>query len=144
MKKIILIVPIVLAFNLNNKLHAQSDSTITDTAAYINQIITGTNKYIGKSFSVLENDLKLQIQSISGIPSQYANIEYATFFYFSKVIFDPELIMPNYGLLIYWQNPYNDLRLSDSLSKEGSEWNPETDSLYRSGTYIIKRIDPHY
>ena len=134
----------LFAFLLNLKVNAQSNSTITDTSAYIKQIIASQNKYIGKSFAVLADDLKLPIKSICGTFSQYGNIEDATFFYFSKYVFDPELQMPNYGFLIYWQMPYNDLRISDSLSKDGSEWTPETDSLYRSGMYIIKAIVPQY
>ena len=141
MKKIILL--ILIAFNLTINLNAQSDSTITDTASYVNQIIGNNKNYKGKSFSVLEDDLKLPIKSICGIFYQYGNIEEVTSFFFSKFIFEPELIMPNYGFLIYWQKPYNNLKLSDSLSKGGSEWNVKTDSLYRSGTYIIDTIVPY-
>ena len=143
MKKIKLLILITFVFILYGRLKAQSDSTITDTAAYVNQIITNNNKYTGKSFAVLEDDLKLPIKEIGGISGQYTDIEYVTFFFFSHYIFDPELKMPNHGFLIYWKKPYNNLDLSDSLSKGGSEWNTQTDSLYRSGTYIIDSIVPY-
>ena len=60
---------------------AQTDSTITDTIAYIQRIVGNKGKYIGKPFSVLEKDLKLPVMSFAGAIAQYLNREEETVFF---------------------------------------------------------------
>ena len=136
MKKLVMFLLVALIFLFSKNSDAQTDSIITDTGAYIQQIAANKKKYIGKSFSALEKDLKLPIMSCGGTIGKYLNQESATLIFFRKIIYSPHVTIPSHGLTIYWQPPYNDLFLSMRLSDNG-KWNSKTDSLYNSGKYII-------
>ena len=142
MKKLVMFLVVAFIFIFNKNASAQTDSTMSDTIAYIQQIVANKEKYIGKSFSVLAKDLKLPVMSSCGAIGKYLNREESTVFFFRKIVTFPDIWIPSHGLSIYWQPPYNDLFLPLRLSPSGN-WNDKTDSLYNSGKYIIADIDEY-
>ncbi|WP_447641021.1 MULTISPECIES: hypothetical protein [Chitinophagaceae] len=68
MKRIFIATVMLLISIIYNQLKAQ----VADTAAYLKQIVAQKSQYIGKPFSTLARDLKIQIKYFT----PYADIHY--------------------------------------------------------------------
>ena len=137
MKKIIIIAVCLFLIKTN-----ASKAQVTDTLAYLQQIVANKSSYIGKPFSALENDLKIQIKNFSPMAGIFTDItkETSTSIWFIKPV-----TMADYSaerLIIYWQ-PYLDHKAAMSLFQQNKGvWVSEVDAFYSTG--IIKDITVLY
>jgi len=130
MKKIFIL---LCAFFVLNSTNAQTG--VPDTLAYLNQIKANKNYYIGKSFSVLLNDLQPAIKFFTprGGLSAYKMKETTTGFYF--II--PEYMedFGSYNFEIKWATPLN-RNISGSIYSSGQyagQWRAEASQFYSTG-----------
>lgn len=114
-----------------------------DTLAYLNQVKANKNYYIGKSFSVLLNDLTINIKSFfptSGM-SAYKNKETSTSFYF--II--PEYMedFGSYNFEIIWASPL-DRNVTGQIFRSGQragEWRTIAAQYYGTGIVADIKVD---
>lgn len=130
MKKIILIM-LIIAFSTKTK------AQVPDTLAYLNSIVANKAQYIGQPFSILKNNLQIQIKffspfaSISYDKSKETSTSFS--FYFPQIgINDFYLTYPK--LEIYWQIPLNASQ-SDILweANNGGGWSTSVANFYANG-----------
>ncbi len=136
MKKIFLIIIIT---TLSKNINAQIG--VPDTLAYLNTVVLNKNNYIGQPFSVLYNNLQIQIKFFN----PYAAIHYdmnketstTLSFYYSLTEEDYHLTYPR--LEVFWQIPQN-INQSLALWKKNKWgwWDTAVYNLYKNA--IIKDI----
>ncbi|MEQ1554985.1 MAG: hypothetical protein ABL929_12440 [Ferruginibacter sp.] len=135
MKKIKFIL-IIVAFIQSSNLNAQTPPPVTDTLAYLQNIVNNKALYIGQPFSVLLNTLSIQIKFFSPFAAIHydKNKETSTSFsfYFPQNYEEVYLTYPK--LEIYWQ-PYLNRVQSDIFweSNNGGGWSPIIGNYYGAG-----------
>ena len=126
-KKIIISVTIAILFVLNSK-SLLAQQTRRDTLNYLQQVVENKANYIGKPFSVLKKDIKLEIKSFSPFGAANRYEETSTTFYFKHPKKQEDFSYPQ--LIITWTSPL-DMRMSDSLFfKNHRKWDSEIESFY--------------
>lgn len=138
--KNILIIMIIFLSAFINKADAQNNG-LPDTLVYLQNIVTNKSNYIGRPFSVLLNDLQIQIKFFSPfgiIPYDKTKETSTSFaFYFPNSALDHYLSYPR--LRISWQ-PYLDNIYSNSLHDQfNGGWVPTVISYYSNA--IISDIE---
>ncbi|MBX9892650.1 MAG: hypothetical protein K2Y12_10050 [Chitinophagaceae bacterium] len=132
MKKLILILIVSIIFA--KKIQAQAG--VTDTLAYLQNIVANKSQYIGQPFQNLVQNLQIQIkffQPYAAIPYN-KNKETSTSFSFYFPLNSSELYLTFPKLEIYWQTPL-DIMLSDNIRKANNNkgmWNSSANLLYSS------------
>jgi len=139
MKKIYFIcIYLVICFANNAK--AQS-SPVTDTLNYLNTIIANKASYVGKPFSILMNDLQIQIKyffpfsNLHHDQTKETSTEFS--FYFPPTAEEIHLTYPS--LEIFWQTHLDATKTRALYTQyRALGWAPEVATFYSSG--IIKDI----
>jgi len=116
--------------------NAKAQTGVPDTLAYLQSIVANKANYIRHPFSVLLNDLQIQVKYFHPIASIHydKNKETSTSFafYFPQTEDDMYLTYP--CLNIYWQTPLN---ASQSFSlyniNDGGGWTPGVANFYANG-----------
>ena len=137
MKNITIIILLLICFS--NKAHAQS-SGVPDTLSYLKSIEGTKSKYIGKRFSNLFDDLKINIKYFNPNADEHFNIqkETSTDFSFFFPATEVEIHKAYPFLSIKWAAPLNTLTsLSLWKGTEGG-WNDTIKNFYYKA--IIKDI----
>ena len=132
MKNVIIL--IICLFSLKN-----TKAQVLDTSIYINQIVSNKNLYIGKSFSYLEQNLKIKLKFFTPLPSfSYDKTkETNTTFGFLNPVSPEDFSFPR--IYITWMQPLNATTSMDLYGKyDGGMWAPELSTFY--GGAIIKDI----
>lgn len=130
MKKIFLILFIT---TLTKNLKAQTG--VPDTLAYLQSIVVNKSQYIGQPFSVLYNNLQIQVKYFSPFSAIHydKNKETSTSFSFyfpQNGLDDFYLTYPK--LEIYWQ-PYLSAIQSESIwGNSGGQWNTSAYNFYKN------------
>jgi hypothetical protein len=133
MKKVCIIIFIYL---FTNNIVKSQVTNVLDTLGYLKTIASNKANYIGKPFSVLLKELKIQIKYFSPfarLPYDKTKETSTSFcFYFPLTEHEIYLIYP--CLDIYWQIPLDALR-SSYLYSHYSEvgWNATIASFYKKG-----------
>ncbi len=132
MKKITLIILLVIVVLTHVK---QTNAQVLDTVAYIKTIIANKNQYVGKPFSVLLKDLKINIKYFSPFAGIHYDIskETSTSFWFIKPSLSRMSDFSAPRLDISW-NPYlnNDNAMSLWKRVDG-DWTSESTGFYQGG-----------
>ncbi len=108
---------------------------VLDTLAYLNTIVTNKSNYIGQSFSVLYNNLQIQIKYFSPFSAIHydKNKETSTEFCFYFPQNEGEIYLTYPSLEIYWQ-PYLNAAQSDVLfGNTGGGWTTAVANFYVNG-----------
>lgn len=106
-----------------------------DTLAYLQTIVANKAQYIGQPFSVLLNNLQIQIKYFSPFASIHHNKSKETStlfsFYFPLSVADHYLSYPR--LEIYWQPYLNAIQSNILFDNNNGGWVPTVVSYYTSG-----------
>jgi hypothetical protein len=134
MKKIFIILTLVTLLSVK---HANAQTTgVTDTLAYLQNIVAHKSQFIGQSFSVLLDSLQIQIKFFSPFASipHSKNKETSTSFAFFFPVTENDLYLAYPMLDISWQ-PYLNATQSSTLytQYDGGGWAPEVAMFYGSG-----------
>ncbi|HVX26930.1 MAG TPA: hypothetical protein VHB70_11345 [Parafilimonas sp.] len=118
-------------YNIKN-----TDTTITDSIGYLNEIVANKQKYINKQLSVLLNDLKLQAKFYflsSRSKKRKAN---SIYIWFDSI---PLLGNTTKALIIVWTSPLSiDDEISETFVGYQGKW---TDSVQKYfGKQVVKDI----
>ncbi len=122
--------------------NAKAQAGVPDTLAYLQSIVVNKAQFVGQSFSVLLDSLKIQVKYFHPICSIHydKNKETSTHFsfYFPQDGLD-DFYLTYPCLAIYWQTPLNNIQ-SDALweNNNGGEWTTSVVNFYANG--IIKDI----
>jgi hypothetical protein len=133
MKKIIII---LLIFGAIFKNASAQTTPVTDTLAYLQTIVANKANYIGQPFSILRNNLQIQIKFFSIGRGIWTDINKETStdfaFYFPQNADEIYLTYPS--LKISWATPLN-ANQSDILWKNhnGGGWATDVAALYSTG-----------
>lgn len=131
MKKILTILAFVLIANLKTA-NAQG---VPDTLAYLNSIVLNKNNYIGQPFSVLSNNLQIQIKFFSPFAAIHhkKNMETSTSFAFYFPLNENQIYLTYPSLEIYWQ-PYLNASQSSILYSQfdGGGWSSAVYDFYKN------------
>lgn len=117
-------------------------ANLSDTLSYLKTIVDDKANYIGKPFSVLLNNLQIQIKHFSPIAdiNEDKNKETATFFSFYFPQSADEIYLTYPCLRVSWQTSLN-AAISRSLYKtnNGGGWTQAVVDFYKNA--IIADID---
>lgn len=145
MKRIITILLLIICFGSVSNVRASAvpdNINKIDTLLYLKGIVGNKANYIGKPFSVLLNDLQIQIKRFSPISGLSRDISKETetlfSFYFPQSIDEFHLTRP--CLRVSWQ-PYLNATTSTNLfvKHNGGGWVQEVIDFYANA--IIEDID---
>jgi len=120
-----------ISFTKNTK----AQSGVPDTLAYLQTIVANKAQYIGQPFSVLYNNLQIQIKLFSPFAGKHSRIDDETStslaFYFPQTIEDHYLSYPR--LDIYWQVPLN-INQSEGIWRNSSSgnWSSASYNFYKN------------
>jgi hypothetical protein len=126
MKKVVVILFSFLTI-LSASSEAQTSTGVSDTLAYLNNIVANKSLYIGQSFSVLADSFQISIKYFEPVASIHhkKNSEDQTFFAFynSQTANDYDRMFPK--LVIHWAPPFLVRSQSEAISKADSlgGWN---------------------
>ncbi|MCB0714489.1 MAG: hypothetical protein R2796_06600 [Chitinophagaceae bacterium] len=139
MKKITLIFVIVSTLFIQ-----ETKAQVTDTLAYLQNIVANKAQYVGQPFSVLYNNLQIQIKFFSPVAAIHydKNKETSTSvaFYFPQTAEDMYLTYP--CLRIYWQPYLNAVQSSILYSQyDGGEWNATIYNFYKNGIILDIKLE---
>lgn len=139
MKQILLVIGVLICMQIT---YAQSVPGV-DTLSYLKTVVAKKGNYIGKPFSVLMNDLRIQIRAFSPHTPLHSakNKEVYTQFHFIIPKYAEDFKFPS--LMIYWEPSLN-AEISSKIydqSEEGGLWIPDAIQFYRNA--IIKNIDAY-
>lgn len=137
MKKVFIVL-LLITLGSVKKIQAQ----VPDTLIYLQSIVANKSNYIGQPFSVLKNNLQIEIKYFFPFAAIHynKNIETSTSFafYFAQTTNEYYLSYPR--LKVTWQVPLN-IALSDIIratNNNKGQWNSSAESLYYNA--IIKDI----
>jgi hypothetical protein len=135
-KTVLILIIIIITFAKNTK----AQTGVPDTLAYLQSIVANKAQYIGQPFSVLQNNLQIQIKYFQPFAAIHYDKDKETStsfaFYFPNNADEIYLTFPK--LKIYWQ-PY--LNITQSLGiAHGNRgvWSSTAQAFYANG--IIKDI----
>lgn len=134
MKKIILILSVILVANVGS-LNAQND-----TLAILQSIVANKSNYIGQSFSVLLNQLPIQVKFFApNVPrSTTRNKENSTTIAFTFPYNPSQLHLTYPQLWIYWTTPLNRVVSNSLFIQTKGAWSSTIASHY--GSAVISDI----
>ncbi|MCB0740828.1 MAG: hypothetical protein R2796_10545 [Chitinophagaceae bacterium] len=131
MKKKLTIIAFLIIANIP-KTKAQG---VPDTLTYLNSIVANKNNYIGQSFSLLKNNLQIEIKYFQSFAAIHYNKDRETStsfaFYFPNDADEIYLTFPK--LEIYWQTPLN-INQSGLLwgNNNGGGWSTAVYNFYKN------------
>ncbi len=135
MKKIIIILFLLVSI-FKNDVKGQATPPVTDTLAYLKNIVNNKAQYIGQPFSALMNTLQIQIKFFSPLAStpydKTKETSTSFSFYFPQTA---EEIYLTYPILeVYWQPHLNANQSRVYYNNyNGGGWNATVNSFYSSG-----------
>ncbi len=130
MKKIIIIILVTL-FTKNTN----AQTGVPDTLAYLQSIAANKAQYIGQPFSVLKNNLQIQIkyfQPFAAIPYDKDKETSTSFaFYFPNNVDELYLTFPK--IEIYWQPYLNIVQSLGIANGNRGIWSAAAEAFYANG-----------
>ncbi len=132
MKRILIIACVVLLGFVRN---AEAQTGVPDTLAYLQSIIANKANYIGQPFSVLQNNLQIQIkyfQPFAGIHHD-KNKETSTSFAFYFPGNADEIYLTFPKLEIYWQPYLNAVQSRGIAQGNRGIWSSAAQAFYANG-----------
>lgn len=141
MKKVLIIL-FVFIIGHTNISNAQSTS-VPDTLAYLQTIVSNKTQYIGHSFSTLQNALQIQIKCFAGHNANPYDMSKETStsfgFYFPQNADDFYLSFPR--LEVVWQIPQNANQTWQIWkNNNGGFWNTAASNFYANAIIAEIRI----